>query len=551
MAALVAVVLALVSSAVFGAEAGAALVGAVGPRATIVIAGTVTGDSATLSRRDRFGAGDLPGGYLRLDPGGDRFVARFVYRAPGEAVDLLLALRAPARAEGRWRVEVLDGGSSVPVWNSRTGPIRSWWGDAFALQSDPGERVVIRMVGRGAPVAGPPGAGSITLAPAPGTTWQWQLSGAIDTSHAVAMYDIDLFDAPPAAIDSLHRSGRMVVCYFSAGSWENWRPDQGTFPAAVKGKTLDGWPDERWLDVRRLDLLGPIIEARLDLAVARGCDGVEPDNVDGYANSTGFPLTAAEQRRYNTWLAERAHERGLSVGLKNDLDQVPALGSRVRLGLERAVLRVRRMSSSVPVRRCRQGSLRGGVPGRPSLVLPAGGRLGLLLGTQTPRPRCLGDPLRGLVTAPGEPADRLGRGESRYSPTVLPRCWRHGAQVEDAPARAPPDHQVVVVCLDPPRQDAGPEGRVAASLVCEVDLAAPGTRREAPAAANPPPAESPPRVATTSGSAPGEAAQDRVGPYVLADRRTLHPCRCPTRCPPTVRRTPSRPPAVRLHRCRR
>jgi hypothetical protein len=115
------------------------------------------------------------------------------------------------------------------------------------------------------------------------------------------------------------------VCYFSAGSWEDWRPDRGTFPAEVKGRPLAGWPGERWLDVRRRDLLGPIMEARLDLAVAKGCDGVEPDNVDAYDNASGFPLTAADQRRYNTWLAERAHERGLSVGLKNDLGQIPAL----------------------------------------------------------------------------------------------------------------------------------------------------------------------------------------------------------------------------------
>jgi hypothetical protein len=139
------------------------------------------------------------------------------------------------------------------------------------------------------------------------------------------MYDIDLFEPPDAVIQTLHADGRKVVCYFSAGSWENWRPDAADFPAEVRGNNLAGWAGEKWLDVRRLDLLGPIMEARLDLAVSRGCDGVEPDNVDGYANRTGFPLTAADQRRYNTWLAERAHERGLSVGLKNDLDQVRAL----------------------------------------------------------------------------------------------------------------------------------------------------------------------------------------------------------------------------------
>ena len=64
------------------------------------------------------------------------------------------------------------------------------------------------------------------------------------------------------------------------------------------------------------------MSARLDLAVQKNCAGVEPDNVDGYANDTGFPLSEADQLAYNTWLAGQAHSRGLSVGLKNDLGQI-------------------------------------------------------------------------------------------------------------------------------------------------------------------------------------------------------------------------------------
>ena len=161
--------------------------------------------------------------------------------------------------------------------------------------------------------------------PSPGTSWQWQLSGSIDTSFDVEMYDIDLFDVPVATITDLKASGRAVICYFSAGSWEDWRPDAGDYDAVVLGNTLDGWPGERWVDIRRLDLLGPILEARLDLAHSKGCTGVEPDNVDGYQNNTGFPLVADDQLAFNTWLAAQAHQRGLSVGLKNDLDQIQEL----------------------------------------------------------------------------------------------------------------------------------------------------------------------------------------------------------------------------------
>jgi hypothetical protein len=160
--------------------------------------------------------------------------------------------------------------------------------------------------------------------PAPGTSWQWQLSGPIDTAVAAAMYDID-FETDAAVISQLHAMGRVVVCYLSAGSWENFRADAGLYPEAVLGKPLEGWPDERWVDIRRLDVLGPILEARMDGAVQRGCDGIEPDNVDGYQNESGFPLSAGDQLAFNRWLAQQAHARNLSVGLKNDLEQIPDL----------------------------------------------------------------------------------------------------------------------------------------------------------------------------------------------------------------------------------
>jgi len=138
------------------------------------------------------------------------------------------------------------------------------------------------------------------------------------------MFDVDLFDVSASTVAALHDRGRVVVCYVSAGSWENWRPDADSFPAGVKGKS-NGWSGEKWLDIRQLDVLGPIMEARMDLCVAKGFDGVEFDNVDGYANNTGFDLKGADQLAYNRFLADAAHARGLSVGLKNDVDQAAAL----------------------------------------------------------------------------------------------------------------------------------------------------------------------------------------------------------------------------------
>lgn len=160
--------------------------------------------------------------------------------------------------------------------------------------------------------------------PAPGTTWQWQLTDAIDTTQDVEVYDIDLFDVDTSVIDTLHGDGRIVICYFSAGSYEEWRPDADLFPEAALGDPLDDWPGERWLDYRD-PAIRDVMMARLDLAVDKQCDAVEPDNVDGYANPNGVGLSGDDQLDYNAWLAQQAHARGLSVGLKNDLDQLAEL----------------------------------------------------------------------------------------------------------------------------------------------------------------------------------------------------------------------------------
>jgi hypothetical protein len=163
--------------------------------------------------------------------------------------------------------------------------------------------------------------------PPPGSTFQLQFTSLpVDQSVPADVYDIDLFDNSAAVVASLHAAGRHVVCYVDAGTWENWRPDAAQFPKSVLGKK-NGWPGEKWLDIRRLDVLGPILGARLDLCAAKGFDAVEFDNVDGYANKSGFKLTGANQLTFNQWLANEAHARGLAAGLKNDLDQVSKLVS--------------------------------------------------------------------------------------------------------------------------------------------------------------------------------------------------------------------------------
>jgi hypothetical protein len=153
--------------------------------------------------------------------------------------------------------------------------------------------------------------------PRTGATWQIQFTGEIDTSLGVEIYDLDLFDTSKETVAQLHSDGKRAICYLNAGAWEDWRPDAANFPPEVIGADYEGWPGEKWLDISNLDALAPMIEARLDLCAAKGFDGVDPDNLDGAQNASGFEISKAEQLAYVRWLAAAAHARGLAIGLKN------------------------------------------------------------------------------------------------------------------------------------------------------------------------------------------------------------------------------------------
>jgi len=157
--------------------------------------------------------------------------------------------------------------------------------------------------------------------PSPVTSWQIQFTELLDKSLAVEMYEIDM-DVAASDVAELHSAGKKVVCYISAGSWENWRSDAKKFPKSIIGRNYDGWPGEKWLDIRKIQILSPIISARVDICKEKGFDAVEFDNVNGYTNSTGFRLTYQDQLNYNRFLANLAHSRGMSVALKNDIEQI-------------------------------------------------------------------------------------------------------------------------------------------------------------------------------------------------------------------------------------
>ncbi|MFB9442412.1 endo alpha-1,4 polygalactosaminidase [Dactylosporangium vinaceum] len=161
--------------------------------------------------------------------------------------------------------------------------------------------------------------------PAVGQTWQWQLTGTLDKSVAAEVYDVDGANTSAADVAALKSAGRHVICYVNVGAHEDFRPDAKNFPESVQGKGLDGWPGEKWLDIRQWNVLEPLLTARFKQCKDKGFDAVEPDNVDGYSNSSGFPLSAGDQLTFNRRVAELAHRTGLGVGLKNDVEQAATL----------------------------------------------------------------------------------------------------------------------------------------------------------------------------------------------------------------------------------
>ncbi|MFC4554823.1 endo alpha-1,4 polygalactosaminidase [Georgenia faecalis] len=164
------------------------------------------------------------------------------------------------------------------------------------------------------------------------TTWQYQLTGPLAVVDA-DVYDLEPDAVTPAQVAALQAGGARVLCYVSVGSVEEWREDAGDLPDAVVGEPLEGWPDERWLDVRERDVLLDWVAPRLQRCAEAGFDGVELDNVDAYANDTGFPLTVADSEAYVRALVDAAHAEGLAVALKNAPELVEPLAAEVDLAV--------------------------------------------------------------------------------------------------------------------------------------------------------------------------------------------------------------------------
>jgi len=176
-----------------------------------------------------------------------------------------------------------------------------------------------------------------------GTSPVEAVDGATAPATDPTVFDIDGFDntgtdnadessslgsAHSPVVAELHALGDHVVCYVDVGTAESWRPDYSRFPAALLGDN-NGWPGERWLDTNPngpdYATLQAIMTARFEMCKNNGFDAVEPDNLDGSENTTGFSLTVAEGDQYAEWVAKEIHSLGMSVAQKNFEDQSSVL----------------------------------------------------------------------------------------------------------------------------------------------------------------------------------------------------------------------------------
>jgi len=173
----------------------------------------------------------------------------------------------------------------------------------------------------------------------------WVLEDPLDIDNVVHMglrdinglvlpwpdvYDIDGEINPSSTVTYLHSIGRPVICYFDAGVYETYRSDAWKFQAItprIWGNKDGQWAGSYWLDIRRVSELEPIMKARMQMCKDKGFDSIEPDEIDGWENNTGFSITYQQQLTYNRALAQWAHELDISIGQKGDIIQTQDLVS--------------------------------------------------------------------------------------------------------------------------------------------------------------------------------------------------------------------------------
>jgi len=139
---------------------------------------------------------------------------------------------------------------------------------------------------------------------------------------------IDLFTQADK-INNYKKAGRYIVCYFSAGTYENYRPDVSSFPKSTLYGEMKEWEGETWLDITKWQELQNVMKARMDKGKTLGCDGFEYDNTDFFSNEFNNKYNKESLKKnqieYLKWLSSYTHDLGLGAFLKNTGALIPDL----------------------------------------------------------------------------------------------------------------------------------------------------------------------------------------------------------------------------------
>lgn len=138
---------------------------------------------------------------------------------------------------------------------------------------------------------------------------------------------LDMYDNATKYISDLKKEDHIVMCYISVGTLEGFRSFYKKDPSIWEGLTLGtmaSWHDEKWIDIRQLGRLIPIMESRFDHFASLGCDAIEPDNMDCYGSSE-CGLSRDTSIEYALVIASLAHNRNMSIVAKNAIELYPTI----------------------------------------------------------------------------------------------------------------------------------------------------------------------------------------------------------------------------------
>lgn len=231
-------------------------------------------------------------------------------------------------------IESRLGGTVKPTCAHATDHILTWHVLDSLLPPDP--TTTPPTIPPTVPPTVPPTTPPTVHAPPPPSWWtpgnahsiQWwpQFTGVLAIQPGIQLYDTDWSTTTPTQVAAEHVAGAKAICQIDAGQWEPGRPDANQFPAgAIGNSTFPLGPlGSKWLDIRNQTIRN-IITARIETCAQKGFDGIDVLGVDGYANVSGFALTAADQVIFNTYVADTAHANGLAAGLNEDRAQINVL----------------------------------------------------------------------------------------------------------------------------------------------------------------------------------------------------------------------------------